>query len=125
VLCQFCAYFQTALKAQLLKPEMVCLKGHSQINCMQSVSNGYVVSGMYIISSSLSGKERIANHLVIVMVCAEQAGLASQFLQISDALFFLCLIQAFNFVFQIVPHFVLEMSTSITSYIIMIISIHL
>lgn len=35
--------FQTALKAQLLKPEMVCHKGHSQINCMQAISNGYVL----------------------------------------------------------------------------------
>jgi len=33
---------QTALKAQLLKPEMVCYKGHSQINCMQAIKNGYV-----------------------------------------------------------------------------------
>ncbi|PSN53016.1 Melanotransferrin [Blattella germanica] len=32
--------FQTALKAQLLKPEMVCYKGHSQINCMQSIRSG-------------------------------------------------------------------------------------
>ncbi|KAJ9586220.1 hypothetical protein L9F63_020129 [Diploptera punctata] len=30
----------TALKAQLLKPEMVCHKGHSQINCMQAIRNG-------------------------------------------------------------------------------------
>lgn len=31
---------QTALKAQLLKPEMDCYKGHSQIHCMQAVRSG-------------------------------------------------------------------------------------
>lgn len=30
---------QTALKAQLLKPEMRCEKGHSQINCMQKIQS--------------------------------------------------------------------------------------
>ncbi|KDR17893.1 melanotransferrin isoform X2 [Zootermopsis nevadensis] len=35
-----CVKMRTALKAQLLKPEMVCHKGHSQINCMQAISNG-------------------------------------------------------------------------------------
>ncbi|PNF26743.1 Melanotransferrin [Cryptotermes secundus] len=35
-----CIKMRTALKAQLLKPEMVCHKGHSQINCMQAISNG-------------------------------------------------------------------------------------
>ena len=28
------------MKAQLLKPELVCYKGHSQINCMQAIQNG-------------------------------------------------------------------------------------
>lgn len=32
--------FQTALKAQLIKPEMSCFKGHSHINCMQSIQSG-------------------------------------------------------------------------------------
>lgn len=31
---------QTALKAQLIKPEMSCFKGHSHINCMQSIQSG-------------------------------------------------------------------------------------
>lgn len=31
---------QTALKAQLLKPEMECYKGHSQIHCMQAIRAG-------------------------------------------------------------------------------------
>uniref|UniRef100_A0A1B6GPN2 Transferrin-like domain-containing protein n=1 Tax=Cuerna arida TaxID=1464854 RepID=A0A1B6GPN2_9HEMI len=35
-----CIKMRTALKAQLLKPEMVCHKGHSQINCMQAIRNG-------------------------------------------------------------------------------------
>ncbi|KAJ4431498.1 hypothetical protein ANN_20096, partial [Periplaneta americana] len=35
-----CIKMRTALKAQLLKPEMVCYKAHSQINCMQAISNG-------------------------------------------------------------------------------------
>jgi hypothetical protein len=34
------SHFQTALKAQLLKPEMECYKGHSQIHCMQAVRSG-------------------------------------------------------------------------------------
>lgn len=32
--------FQTALKSQLLKPEMECYKGRSQIHCMQAIKNG-------------------------------------------------------------------------------------
>lgn len=57
VLCQYSAYFQTALKAQLLKPEMVCHKGHSQINCMQAISNGYVfmISRMDKLAALLNG----------------------------------------------------------------------
>lgn len=35
--------FQIAMKAQLLKPELLCLKGHSQIHCMQAIQNGLVV----------------------------------------------------------------------------------
>jgi hypothetical protein len=68
MLCQYSAYFQTALKAQLLKPEMVCHKGHSQINCMQAISSGYVfvISKMDIISSSVKwnngGVESIADY---------------------------------------------------------------
>ncbi|KAJ8967949.1 hypothetical protein NQ314_002565 [Rhamnusium bicolor] len=31
---------RTALKAQLLKPEMDCYKGHSQIHCMQAIRAG-------------------------------------------------------------------------------------
>lgn len=31
---------QTALKAQLLKPEMDCYKGHSHIHCMQAIRAG-------------------------------------------------------------------------------------
>lgn len=36
----FFCYSQTALKAQLIKPEMSCFKGHSHINCMQSIQSG-------------------------------------------------------------------------------------
>ncbi|KAF7405689.1 hypothetical protein HZH68_005058 [Vespula germanica] len=35
-----CIKMKIALKAQLLKPELLCHKGHSQINCMQAVQNG-------------------------------------------------------------------------------------
>lgn len=35
-----CIKMRTALKAQLLKPDMVCYKGHSHINCMQSIAAG-------------------------------------------------------------------------------------
>lgn len=35
-----CVKMRTALKAQLVKPEMLCHKAHSHINCMQSIQNG-------------------------------------------------------------------------------------
>ncbi|KAJ1525243.1 hypothetical protein ONE63_010068 [Megalurothrips usitatus] len=35
-----CIKMRTALKAQLLKPEMVCVKGHSHINCMEQIRSG-------------------------------------------------------------------------------------
>ncbi|XP_068083079.1 transferrin 2 isoform X2 [Anabrus simplex] len=35
-----CIKMRTALKAQLLRPEMICYKGHSQIHCMQAIRNG-------------------------------------------------------------------------------------
>ncbi|XP_011142165.1 melanotransferrin [Harpegnathos saltator] len=35
-----CIKMKIALKAQLLKPELLCHRGHSQINCMQSIQNG-------------------------------------------------------------------------------------
>ncbi|XP_063233370.1 transferrin 2 isoform X4 [Bacillus rossius redtenbacheri] len=35
-----CIKMRIALKAQLLKPEMICYKGHSQIHCMQAIKNG-------------------------------------------------------------------------------------
>ncbi|XP_049863001.1 melanotransferrin [Schistocerca gregaria] len=35
-----CVKMRIALKAQLLKPEMVCYKGHSQIHCMQAIASG-------------------------------------------------------------------------------------
>lgn len=35
-----CVKMKIALKAQLLKPELLCHKGHSQINCMQLIQNG-------------------------------------------------------------------------------------
>lgn len=35
-----CIKMRTALKAQLLAPEMICYKAHSQINCMQAIKNG-------------------------------------------------------------------------------------
>ncbi|KAG5888584.1 hypothetical protein JTB14_029880 [Gonioctena quinquepunctata] len=35
-----CVKMRTALKAQLLKPEMDCYKGYSQINCMQAIRAG-------------------------------------------------------------------------------------
>ncbi|XP_012281642.1 melanotransferrin isoform X2 [Orussus abietinus] len=36
-----CVKMRIALKAQLLKPELVCYKGHSQIHCMQAIQNGH------------------------------------------------------------------------------------
>ncbi|XP_026676613.1 melanotransferrin [Diaphorina citri] len=35
-----CIKMRTALKAQLLKPEMSCHKAHSHINCMQAIQSG-------------------------------------------------------------------------------------
>lgn len=35
-----CVKMRTALKAQLLKPEMVCTKGHSHIDCMEQIRAG-------------------------------------------------------------------------------------
>uniref|UniRef100_A0A1B6EA49 Transferrin-like domain-containing protein n=1 Tax=Clastoptera arizonana TaxID=38151 RepID=A0A1B6EA49_9HEMI len=35
-----CIKMRIALEAQLLKPDLVCYKGHSQINCMQAIRNG-------------------------------------------------------------------------------------
>ncbi|XP_063907612.1 transferrin 2 isoform X1 [Zophobas morio] len=35
-----CIKMKIALKAQLLKPDMECYRGHSQINCMQAVRSG-------------------------------------------------------------------------------------
>ncbi|XP_044266677.1 melanotransferrin [Tribolium madens] len=35
-----CIKMRTALKAHLLKPEMDCYKGHSQIHCMQAIRSG-------------------------------------------------------------------------------------
>ncbi|XP_070490129.1 transferrin 2 [Chironomus tepperi] len=35
-----CVKMRTALKAQLVKPEMLCHKAHSHISCMQSIQNG-------------------------------------------------------------------------------------
>ncbi|KAL3268954.1 hypothetical protein HHI36_008040 [Cryptolaemus montrouzieri] len=35
-----CIRMKTALKAQLLKPEMECYKGHSHIHCMQAIRAG-------------------------------------------------------------------------------------
>lgn len=35
-----CVKMRTALQAQLLKPEMVCYKGHSHIHCMQAIRSG-------------------------------------------------------------------------------------
>ena len=35
-----CIKMKIALKAQLLKPELNCHKGHSQIHCMQAIQNG-------------------------------------------------------------------------------------
>ncbi|GJQ87813.1 putative ferric iron binding protein [Trypoxylus dichotomus] len=35
-----CVKMKIALKAQLLKPEMSCYKGHSQIHCMQAINTG-------------------------------------------------------------------------------------
>ncbi|XP_066595955.1 transferrin 2 [Prorops nasuta] len=35
-----CIKMKIALKAQLLKPELICHKGHSQINCMQAIQSG-------------------------------------------------------------------------------------
>nr|CAH7769486.1 unnamed protein product [Callosobruchus chinensis] len=35
-----CVKMRTALKSQLLKPEMECYKGHSQIHCMQAIRSG-------------------------------------------------------------------------------------
>ncbi|XP_018571582.1 melanotransferrin [Anoplophora glabripennis] len=35
-----CVKMRTALKAQLIKPEMDCYKGHSQIHCMEAIRAG-------------------------------------------------------------------------------------
>lgn len=35
-----CVKMRTALKAQLIKPEMLCHKAHSHINCMQAIQSG-------------------------------------------------------------------------------------
>ncbi|XP_029171415.1 melanotransferrin [Nylanderia fulva] len=35
-----CVKMKIALKAQLLKPELLCHRGHSQINCMQAIQSG-------------------------------------------------------------------------------------
>uniref|UniRef100_A0A8D8LTG3 Serotransferrin n=1 Tax=Cacopsylla melanoneura TaxID=428564 RepID=A0A8D8LTG3_9HEMI len=35
-----CIKMRTALKAQLLKPEMSCHKAHSHVNCMQAIQSG-------------------------------------------------------------------------------------
>ncbi|XP_037045009.1 melanotransferrin [Bradysia coprophila] len=35
-----CVKMRTALKAQLIKPEMNCYKAHSHINCMQAIQSG-------------------------------------------------------------------------------------
>lgn len=35
-----CIKMRTALKAQLVMPEMLCYKGHSHINCMQAIQSG-------------------------------------------------------------------------------------
>ncbi|XP_076293770.1 transferrin 2 [Lasioglossum baleicum] len=35
-----CVKMKIALKAQLLKPELNCYKGHSQIHCMQAIQSG-------------------------------------------------------------------------------------
>ncbi|XP_055631307.1 melanotransferrin isoform X2 [Toxorhynchites rutilus septentrionalis] len=35
-----CIKMRTALKAQLIKPEMLCLKAHSHIDCMRHVNSG-------------------------------------------------------------------------------------
>ncbi|XP_020296181.1 melanotransferrin [Pseudomyrmex gracilis] len=35
-----CVKMKTALKAQLLKPDLYCFRGHSHINCMQAIQNG-------------------------------------------------------------------------------------
>ncbi|KAK6621974.1 hypothetical protein RUM44_001781 [Polyplax serrata] len=35
-----CVKMKIAMKAQLLRPEMLCYKAHSQINCMQAIRNG-------------------------------------------------------------------------------------
>lgn len=35
-----CVKMKIALKAQLLKPELTCHKGHSQIHCMQAIQSG-------------------------------------------------------------------------------------
>ena len=37
-----CVKMKIALKAQLLKPELTCHKGHSQIHCMQAIQSGTV-----------------------------------------------------------------------------------
>uniref|UniRef100_U5EEQ2 Putative transferrin 2 n=1 Tax=Corethrella appendiculata TaxID=1370023 RepID=U5EEQ2_9DIPT len=35
-----CVKMRTALKAQLIKPEMICYKAHSHIHCMQAIQTG-------------------------------------------------------------------------------------
>lgn len=54
--------FQTALKSQLLKPEMECYKGRSQIHCMQAIKNG-LVNSSHILTFLLKSLEYYNFHL--------------------------------------------------------------
>lgn len=45
-----CVKMRTALKAQLIKPEMICFKAHSHINCMQAIQSGVADVSVFDVS---------------------------------------------------------------------------
>ncbi|GAB0092188.1 Transferrin [Sergentomyia squamirostris] len=50
-----CVKMKTALKAQLIKPEMICYKGHSHINCMQAIASGVADVAVLDVSDIYTG----------------------------------------------------------------------
>uniref|UniRef100_A0A7G3B3U2 Putative transferrin 2 n=1 Tax=Lutzomyia longipalpis TaxID=7200 RepID=A0A7G3B3U2_LUTLO len=50
-----CVKMKTALKAQLIKPEMICYKGHSHINCMQAIASGVADVSVLDVSDVYTG----------------------------------------------------------------------
>lgn len=50
-----CVKMKTALKAQLIKPEMHCYKAHSHINCMQAIRSGVADVSVFDASDVYTG----------------------------------------------------------------------